>query len=311
MTSARPTASDIARADTSDREIVVTRVFDAPRALVFKMWTDPQHVARWFGPNGFTLTNYEMDVRPGGVWRFVMHGPDGRDYQNKVVYVEIAEPERLVYRHVAPPFQMTVTFEEQGNQTHLTARMLFESAALRDKVIEESGAVEGLKQTLGRLAEHVTRMKESPRMTNTEVKTGDRELTITRIFDAPRALVFEAWSEPKHLMRWFAPNNFTVPVCEMEFRAGGKFRLCMRGFGKEHWMDGVFREIVKPERIVWTGMLDNNTNEVITTATFADHAEKTKLTVHQTFSIETDSTRGARQGWTEILEHLAEYLAAA
>jgi uncharacterized protein YndB with AHSA1/START domain len=162
MTSARPTISDSAPDDTSDREIVVTRVFDAPRALVFKLWTDPQHVARWWGPNGFRTTIYEMDVRPGGVWRFVMHGPDGRDYQNKVVYVEIAEPERLVYKHVSgPQFQMTVTFEEHGSQTNLTARMLFESAALRNKVIEEFGAVEGLKQTLGRLEEHVTRMKES------------------------------------------------------------------------------------------------------------------------------------------------------
>jgi len=146
---------------------------------------------------------------------------------------------------------------------------------------------------------------------NTEVTVGDRELTITRIFDAPRPLVFEAWSEPKHLTRWFAPNNFTVPVCEMEFRAGGKFRLCMSGFGKDHLMNGVFREIVKPERIVWTGMLDNDTNEVVTTATFEDLGDKTRLTVHQTFSIETDSTRGARQGWTETLDHLAEYLADA
>ncbi len=139
----------------------------------------------------------------------------------------------------------------------------------------------------------------------------DRELVVTRIFDAPRALVFEAWTEPKHLMRWFAPNNFTVPVCEMEFRTGGKFRLCMRGFGKDHWMNGVFREIVAPERIVWTALLDGDRNEVLTTVTFADHERKTRLTVHQTFSIETDSTRGARQGWTETLEHLAEYLARA
>ncbi|MGA7872617.1 MAG: SRPBCC domain-containing protein [Candidatus Binatus sp.] len=144
-----------------------------------------------------------------------------------------------------------------------------------------------------------------------EVRTGDRELTITRIFDAPRALVFNAWTEPKHLMRWFAPNNFTVPACEMDFRAGGKFRLCMRGFGQDHWMNGVFREIVEPERIVWAGMLDNDTNEVLTTVTFADLGGKTRLTVHQTFSIETDSTRGARQGWTETLEHLAEFLATA
>ena len=146
---------------------------------------------------------------------------------------------------------------------------------------------------------------------NTEVKSGDRELTITRIFDAPRSLVFDAWSEPKHLMRWFAPNNFTVPACEMEFRAGGKFRLCMRGFGKDHWMNGFFREIVELERIVWISTLEHDNNEVLTTVTFEDLGSKTRLIVHQTYSIETDSTRGARQGWTETLEHLAEYLAAA
>ena len=146
---------------------------------------------------------------------------------------------------------------------------------------------------------------------NTEVTVGDRELTITRIFDAPRSLVFEAWSEPKHLMRWFAPNNFTVPACEMEFRAGGKFRLCMRGFGKDHWMNGFFREIVTLERIVWISTLEHDNNEVLTTVTFEDLGSKTRLIVHQTYSIETDSTRGARQGWTETLEHLSEYLAAA
>jgi uncharacterized protein YndB with AHSA1/START domain len=145
---------------------------------------------------------------------------------------------------------------------------------------------------------------------NSEVTVGDRELTITRIFDAPRLLVFEAWTAPRHLMRWFAPNNFTVPSCEMDFRNGGIFRLCMRGFGKDHWMNGVFREIVKNERIVWISRLDNDTNEVVTTVTFEDLGKKTRLTAHQTYSIETDSTRGARQGWTETLDHLAEYLAA-
>ena len=154
--------TDQSAADTSDREIVVTRVFDAPRALVFKLWTDPKHVAQWWGPNGFTITNYEMDVRPGGVWRFVMHGPNGVDYQNKVVYREVVEPERLVYSHVSgPQFEMTVIFEAEGDRTRLTARMVFESAALRDKVIKEFGAVEGLQQTLGRLEEHVARVNDA------------------------------------------------------------------------------------------------------------------------------------------------------
>ena len=156
MTSARP----VSAADTSDREIVVTRVFDAPRALVFEAWTDPKHLANWWGPNGFTLTTYELDFKPGGIWRSVMHGPDGRDYKNEVVYVEIAEPERLVYRHVsAPHFQMTVTFVDDGGKTKITAQMLFETADLRDKTIKAVGAVEGLKQTLGRLGDYVTHRK--------------------------------------------------------------------------------------------------------------------------------------------------------
>jgi uncharacterized protein YndB with AHSA1/START domain len=154
---------DRAPADTSDREIVVTRVFDAPRSLVFKAWTDPKHLAQWYGPNGFSITTYEMEFKPGGIWRFVMHGPDGRDYQNKVVYVEIAEPERLIYDHVSgPQFRMTVTFADDGGRTKLTAQMLFESVALRDKTVKEFGAIEGLKQTIGRLGEYVIRMEESP-----------------------------------------------------------------------------------------------------------------------------------------------------
>src|ERR1700722_2708103 len=142
------------------RAIIGIREFDAPRELVFAAWTDPKHLAQWWGPNGFTTTTSRFEFRPGGVWRFVMHGPDGRDYQNRVVYVEIAEPERLVYRHDSEPqFQMTVTFADEGGKTRLTARMVFESAALRDKTIKAFGAVEGLKQTLGRLGEHVEHMK--------------------------------------------------------------------------------------------------------------------------------------------------------
>lgn len=151
---ARDNAARIASPGTDDREIAATRVLDAPRELVFDMWTHPEHIGKWWGPNGFTTTTYEMDVRPGGVWRFVMHGPDGRDYQNKVIYREVVRPERLVYSHVSGPlFEATVTFDEERGKTRLTVRMVFASAALRDKVAEEYGAVEGLHQTLSHLAE--------------------------------------------------------------------------------------------------------------------------------------------------------------
>ena len=150
--------------DTSDRELVVTRVFDAPRDLVFSAWTDPAHLVHWWGPDGFTLTIHEMDVKPGGVWRFVMHGPDGRNYGNSIVYVEVARPGRLVYKHVPGPgdepvrFDVTVTFEEQDGKTHLTMQMVFPSKVARDHIVKTYGAEEGAKQTLGRLAGYVTEM---------------------------------------------------------------------------------------------------------------------------------------------------------
>lgn len=146
----------------SDREIVITRVFDSPRELVFKAWTDPKGIAQWWGPRGFTTTTHGMDVRPGGVWRFVMHGPNGVDYQNKIVYVEIVKPERLVYNHSSGEerdpgqFQVAVTFAERGGKTELTLRMLFKSAAERER-IKELGAIEGAHQTLDRLAEHLAK----------------------------------------------------------------------------------------------------------------------------------------------------------
>jgi uncharacterized protein YndB with AHSA1/START domain len=147
------------------RTIVTTRVFDAPRELVFAAWTDPKHLVHWWGPDGFTTTIRSIDVRVGGVWRFVMHGPDGRDYENRITYQEIVRPERLVYSHgggeavETVAFQTTVTFEDVGGKTRLTMRALFPSAAERDRVAREHGAVEGAKQHLEHLAEHLATMR--------------------------------------------------------------------------------------------------------------------------------------------------------
>src|SRR5262245_40388010 len=139
-----------------EREIVSTRLFAAPRELVYQMWTDPKHIVHWWGPNGFTLTNHQMDVRPGGRWTSTMHGPDGTDYRNEVVYDEEVKHERLVYYHMSgPKFRAYVIFADLGKQTELTMRMVFESRELRDQTVRTFGAVEGLKQTLGRLEQYL------------------------------------------------------------------------------------------------------------------------------------------------------------
>jgi uncharacterized protein YndB with AHSA1/START domain len=142
-------------------------------------------------------------------------------------------------------------------------------------------------------------------------KVGERELTIVRIFDAPRKLVFEAWTKPEHLSRWFGPKGFTVPSCEVDFRSGGVFRFVLRGpDGKDYPFDGSYVEIVALQRIVFRGDIhDVPGQEVLTTVTFADHQGKTKVTVHQTYAFESDATRGAPIGWNQTLDRLAEFVA--
>jgi uncharacterized protein YndB with AHSA1/START domain len=300
-----------AAASTFDREIVITRVFDSPRDVVFQAWIDPQHIGSWWGPKGFTTTTYQMDVRPGGVWRFVMHGPDGVDYQNKIVYLEIMKPERLVYDHGdeadAGHFRVTVTFADQGGKTKLTMRSVFKSAAERDEVVTKYHAIEGGNQTLDRLAEHLA------------TKAAYRDLVLTRIFDAPRELVFKAWTEPERLRRWWGPKGFTNPVCEVDVRPGGAMRIHMRGpDGVVYPMTGVFHEIIEPERLVFSSSaLDKNGNplfEVLTTVTFSEHGGKTKLTLHA--SVEKATAEGAphlagmEQGWNQTLDRLAQEVSA-
>ena len=109
--------------DGDPRVIVGVRDFDVPRELVFEAWTDPKHLAQWRGPDGFTITTDSFDMRPKGIWRFVMHGPDGRDYENRITFDEIVKPERIAYRHgggddVEPvQFRTPVTFEDIGGRT--------------------------------------------------------------------------------------------------------------------------------------------------------------------------------------------------
>lgn len=148
----------------ADREIVITRVFDAPRELVWNAWTDPKQIVQWWGPRGFTTTIHEMDVRPGGVWKHTMHGPDGTDYPTQIVFAEVVRPERIVYSmkggkkgDPAHESRVTWTFETQGEKTKLTLRMLFPSADMREYAAKTYGFVEGGNQTLDRLGDHLAK----------------------------------------------------------------------------------------------------------------------------------------------------------
>lgn len=291
--------------EVHERGVVATRIFDAPRDLVWRAFTDPDHLKHWWGPKGFTNTFYVFDLKPGGQWRFTMHAPDGKTYENESVFVVVDWLSRIVFDHVcAPRFRATLTFEDLGEKTKFTFRQDFETQELFERMKPLSNP--GLAQTLDRLAAHLPR-----------IDPNRRELTITRSFAAPRALVWQAWTDPKHIARWWGPESFTNPICEVDLRVGGALKIVMRGpDGTDYPMRGVYKEIVARERLVFTNFpVDANDQPMIdgwTTVTFAERNGKTEMTLHTSAVGLVAQSRfmimGMGAGWAQSIDKLAELL---
>jgi len=317
--------SSATQIDTTDREIKATRIFDAPRELVFDVWTDPKHIAQWWGPNGFRNTIHSMDVRPGGVWEFIMHGPDGTDYKNKIIYQVVDRPSRIVYKHVTGPvFEATVDFEDLGGKTKLTMCSVFESAELRNRVAKEFGAVEGMHQTLGRLDQHVAMLRAN--------QSGE-EFVISREFDVSRDLLFKAWTEPERLAQWWGPKGFSMFSAKVDLTPGGIFHYGMRSpDGHEMWGKFIYREIVPPEKLVFIDSFSDENQgvtrhplsatwplEMLNTVTLTENDGKTILTLRAIAYAATEEERATfkagrssmQQGFGGTMDQLADYLARA
>jgi uncharacterized protein YndB with AHSA1/START domain len=153
---------------------------------------------------------------------------------------------------------------------------------------------------------------------NIAAQRNERTVVITRVFDAPRELVWAAWTDPRHMAQWWGPHGFTNPRCELDVRPGGAIRILMRApDGAEHPMRGVFREVVAPERLVFTAVAEDEHGlallEALTTVTFAEERGKTKLTVHARavgfVAAAARMLEGTQAGWTQSLERLAAHIA--
>jgi uncharacterized protein YndB with AHSA1/START domain len=291
--------------DTSAREIIISRVLNAPRELVFKVWTEPAHIARWWGPAGFTNTISKIEIRPGGEWNFIMHGPDGVDYPNKIVYHEIVSPQRLVYMHGSEEqpdlFKAIITFEEAaGNKTLLTMRSIFKTAAARDFVVREFHAIERGNETIDKLEEHLAKLS-----------SGEGEILVTRIINAPRSLVFESFTKPEHLRHWWGSSKCGLRFCEVDLRPGGAYRFLMGAPPEEYWVSGVYHEIEPPEKLVFSCGLENESpgHNAIWHVTFAEEDGKTRLTIHQVLFDLADARPNAENGLNQSLDTLDSYLA--
>lgn len=306
-------------------EITVSRLIDAPRDLVFDAFSSPSHLANWWGPAGFSLTTHEMTFAPGGVWRFIMHGPDGRDYNNKIVFHEIRRPERIAYTHPgdvdAEPVRIeaTVEFADEDGKTRLTLRMRFVTIEERDRVAREYGAVEGGRETLARLDAYVSGMNE-------------QAFVISRTFEAPQALLWKALTEPERMAKWWGPKGLPVAAAKMDFRPGGQYLYGLKTpDGGTMWGRFVYREIEEPSRIVVVSSFSDESGgvtrhpmsptwplEMLSIFSLKTEGPRTSLTVRWLPIDATEEERatfaGAKesmqQGWGGTLDQLAEYLAS-
>jgi uncharacterized protein YndB with AHSA1/START domain len=312
-------------AKNKPNELYIERIYDAPVKTVWDAWVDPKQVAQWWGPRGFTLTNHSKDVRTGGHWNYTMHGPDGVDYPNKTKYLEVEKYSRMVYDHggndeQAPLFRVTVHFTDLNGKTKMEMIMALataEAATEIKKFIKKAGG----NSTWDRLAEYL------------EIENTKQDIfVINQTFDAPLNLMFEVWTDPKHLSQWTGPAGSKINYLRAEIKSGGSAFYCMTGaddtkiYGKANYL-----EIVKPSRIVYTQCFcDENENIVrhpmaptwpemmkTTISLEAETSNKTRVTIKwevvgEATPIERETFNKAKagmsQGWGGSFDKLEDYL---
>lgn len=313
-------------AKNNSNELKITRIYDAPVKMVWDAWVEPDQVAQWWGPRGFTLTTHSKDVRTGGSWHYIMHGPDGTDYPNKTQYLEVEKYSRMVYDHGGyddrpPLFRVTVTFAElKGKKTKMEMTMTLptpEAARETEKFIKQAGG----NSTWDRLAEFLEKEE-----------SGKEKFVINRSFNASLETMFEMWTDPKHFSQWLPPTGFTMQFLEANIKPGASSLYYMTdGANTKMYGRVSYQEITRPDRITYTQQFTDEKGHVsrhpfaptwpetmLTTVTLtAEGADQTRVTViwepvgnvtREELETFIKQKAGMTQGWTGSFDKLEGYL---
>lgn len=307
----------------SDREIVVTRLIDAPVSRVWRAWTDNDEIVKWWGPHGFSDETSAREFKPGGHWKHTMIGPDGTRFSNFATYKEIEKEKRILLVNGGSKeddekgvgMRSEITFKALGDKTEITMRTILPTAEMRERVVKEFKAIEGGRQTLSRLNAHVT-----------------GQFTIFRLVDAPRERVWRAWTDPKEMGVWFGPKGSETTYSDLDFRVGGAYHYAMKTGGVELWGLMNYLEIQKPEKLVYVQQFSDKDRRLgihpmaptwpkktHTTVLFQDFGPKTLISLYwlpieageaelQTFR---DNMAGMGQGWGGSFDRLDAFLKEA
>lgn len=306
-----------------DREIVVTRLIDAPVERVWRAWTDNAEIVRWWGPHGFTDESEHREFRPGGHWRHYMIGPDGTRFLNYATYKEIEPMKRIVLLNGGAKeddakgmsFRSEITFKAVGKKTELTMRSVMATAEMRERVVKEFRAIEGGQQTLAKLDAFVS-----------------GKFHMSRLVDAPRERVWRAWTDAKELPRWMGPQGSQTVHSDLDFRVGGSYHYALKFAGAEMWGLTHYKEIVKPEKIVYVQQFSDKDRGLAThplaptwpkrmlaTILFQDFGPKTLISLYWEALEPTPAERetfeqgmaGMNQGWAGTFDRLDALLEEA
>jgi uncharacterized protein YndB with AHSA1/START domain len=296
--------------DATSREITLTRIVDAPCDLVFKAWTEAEHLQRWWGPDGFTVSSASSDPREGGAFEIVMHGPDGNDYPLTGTYREFKPPHRIVSDMTAsgpdgaPALQAvaTLTFVDHDGKTEITVHERAD-ALIPEAALMLAGMEIGMVQSLRRLDDFLT-------------GAADRQIVLTRMLEAPRDVVFDAWTSHEHLQHWYGPNGFTITTEAIDVRPGGVWTFTMHGpDGVDYPNELAYEQVVRPELLTFEHRSPGTDDPgFFGSVSFDDFMGNTVLTMRSVFPSKGEMDRvveryGAIEGGNQTLDRLAAYVA--
>ena len=336
-------AANTSASNDAPDELVIEYTFDAPRELVWKAWTEPERLMHWWGPQDLTpgdarLNIARLDFRPGGVFHYSLQSPDGSLVWGKFVYREIAAPKRIVFvssftdeagnptRHPqnpAWPLEVinTLTLSVQEGQTTLILRQSLHAGEADRKAFTDAHEAtrQDFRSAFDRLAAFLAQgsslsEENQPAKTQFTAEPGKQTIVITRLFDAPRRNVFQAYTDPNLLPYWWGPEGLATTVDRMEVRPGGGWRFVQRAAdGSEHAFHGVYHDVVAPQRLVYTFEFEGAPDHVLLeTVTFEEQDGQTRETDQLVFQSVEDRDAmlqsGMQAGATETMERFAELL---
>lgn len=306
-------------------ELSITRIFDAPREVVWKAWTDPEYFKRWWGPKNFTTPFIKIDLRVGGKILSSMRSPEGQEFWSTGTYREIVPLEKIVCTdsfaddkgNVVPAAQygmggdwplellITVTFEETGGKT----RMVLRHEGIPEGTMKEQTKA-GWNESFDKLAEALLL---GAGLTNFTIEPGKQELVITRIVDAPRDVVFEAITDPALIPQWWGPKRFATTVDKMDVRPGGVWRFVQKDpAGNTYAFKGAYHDVLVPERLVYTFEFEGMPGRVMLESVSLEDmgGGKTKMidkVIYQSVDDRDGMLReGMKEGAMETMDRFAE-----